>query len=196
MLFIVLTDNSWLSQGISALLPDMLCQQMEFSSQCISLEASNASRVVILVDSLIFLRGEWIAFSVLCRMRPDANIVWLKRKNTGAVFPSKSNGEIIVQQNLNLNSLRLVLLRASKWATFRGDGDYVKATKLTLVERRLLPFMASGMSIHSLSRLTGKPIKTLYTHRNKILKKTGFRQMAFLQFVYEHNRDLFMTQGL
>lgn len=125
------------------------------------------------------------AFQAFRRSRPDARVVWLMRKDTGQVFPSGSSGDRILNQRQDIFSQRATLRRVAQWQESRWGEACVTAPGLTLTERRLLPFFLSGASMPLLSKLTGKPLKTLYSHRHRILSKTGFRQMAFLQFVYE-----------
>ncbi|ENU9806397.1 helix-turn-helix transcriptional regulator [Salmonella enterica] len=135
-------------------------------------------------------------FNALQVRRPDATVVWLAREETGRVFPAGSRGERIVYQKQDIVSLRLALRRAWQWEEPRRGEERVACNGLTLTESRLLPLFLSGVSVPELSRLTGRPVKTLYAHRYKILAKTGFRQPAFLQFVYERNRGLPGIPGL
>ncbi|MGU3428879.1 helix-turn-helix transcriptional regulator [Enterobacter hormaechei] len=198
-MLIVLTDNSWLYAGLAALMPEMVCRQAGFGTwqlrQLFS-EVRNARRVVIAVDSRILFRGEWTVLKALQVLRSDATVVWLTREETGRVFPVGSRGDRIVPLQQDIVSLRLALRRAALWAEPRREEERVAGNGLTLTERRLLPLFLSGVSVPVLSRLTGIPVKTLYSHRHKILAKTGFRQPAFLQFVYERNRGLPGIPGL
>lgn len=195
-LLIVLTENSWLYAGIVALLPEMVCLQTGFSAHRLPREVRYARRVIIAVDSRILFRGEWSVFNALRARRPDATAVWLTREESGRVFPAGSRGVRIVPQQQDIVSLRLALRRARHWEELRRGEERVTGNGLTLTERRLLPLFLSGVSVPVLSQLTGRPVKTLYTHRHKILAKTGFRQPAFLQFVYERNRGLPGIPGL
>lgn len=187
VLLIVLTDNSWLYAGLAALLPEMVCLQAGFSAHRLPREVRYARHVIIAVDSRIVFRGEWSSLTALKARRPDATVVWLTREETGRVFPSGSRGDRILNQQQDIVSLRNALRRVVQWKEFRGGEECVTVTSLTLMERRLLPLFLSGASVPLMSKLTGKPLKTLYSHRHKILAKTGFRQMAFLRFVYERN---------
>lgn len=190
VLLIVLTENSWLYAGLAALMPEMVCRQVGFMARRLSREVRVAGRVIIAVDSRIVFRGEWSALNALKARRPDATVVWLTREDTGRVFPAGSQGDRIVAQQQNIVSLRLVLRRLSQWEEARQGDECVAGICLTQTERRLLPLFLSGAGVPLLSKLTGKPLKTLYSHRHNILSKTGFRQMAFLQLVYKRNRGL------
>ncbi|WP_323169252.1 transcriptional regulator [Pantoea agglomerans] len=192
MLLVVLTENNWLYAGLAALLPEMLCLRMKFGACRLPGEVRAADHIMVVVDGQIFLRGEWDAFNALRARRTDASVVWLTGKNTGKVFPVESRGDRLLTQDLDIVSLRIALRKPS-WGQSTGltiGADYVAATELTLTERRLLPGFMSGMSVHVFSRLTGIPVKTLHTHRYNILAETGFRKLAFLQFVYERNHGL------
>lgn len=190
MLFIVLTENNWLFEGLSALLPEMVCRQIVFSDCHVPLEVNNTGRILVAVDCQIFFRGEWKALKTLRTYRPDITVVWLTRMETGRIFPAGSRGDRILKQQQDIFSLRDALRRVVQWQEFRKGEECVTAIDLTLTERRLLPLFLSGESVPLLSKLTGKPLKTLYSHRHNILSKTGFRQLAFLQFVYERNEGL------
>ncbi|EBP9469658.1 TPA: transcriptional regulator [Salmonella enterica subsp. enterica serovar Saintpaul str. CFSAN004155] len=193
VLLIVLTEDCWLYTGLVALLPEMACLQAIFCAQCLPREVRYARRVIIAVDSRIMFRGEWTAFNSLKILRPDATIVWLIRKETGRLFPTGSRSGRIVHQQQDIVSLRLALRSA---VLQRAESRRVVGTGLTPTERRLLPFFLSGRNVPELSQLTGKSVKTLYSHRHKILSKTGFRQLSFLKFVYERNHGLPGISGL
>ncbi|HEQ3521861.1 TPA: transcriptional regulator [Citrobacter freundii] len=105
-----------------------------------------------------------------------------------------------------VRSARRIIIAVDSRIVFRGEWSSLTALKalrpdatvvwLTQTEHRLLPLFLSGASVPLLSKLTGKRLKTLYSHRHKILLKTGFRHPAFLQFVYERNRGLPGIPGL
>lgn len=196
VLLIVLTENSWLYAGLAALLPEMVCLQMGFSSGFLPREVQFARRVVIAVDSRIVLRGKLSVLNALQVHQPGAIVVWLTREETGRVFPLRSCGDRILKQQQDIVSLRLALRRASKFPTPHREEECVADIGLTLTEQRLLPLFLSGAGVQMLSKLTGMPRKTLYSHRHKILAKTGFRLSAFLLFVYKRNRGLPGIPGL
>lgn len=196
VLLMILTENNWLFAGLAALLPEMVCMKMRFNTCQPPQEVNDFRRVVIAVDSLLFFRGEWATFNNLKARRPDATVVWLTREVTGRMFPVESRGERILAQKLDIASLRLALRRALHWAESLSDDECVEALGLTLTERYLLPYFLSGLSIYTLSRLTDRAVKTLYTYRQRILEKTGFRQAIFLQFVHDRNRRQYGIRGL
>lgn len=187
VLLIVLTENTWLYMGLAALLPDMNCVMLQFNARQVPKEIKHADRVIVVVDSLIFFRGDWQGFNDIKFQRPDTLVYWLTRKETGSVYPVKSHGERVLNQQQDILSLRNALLGRSRKTK---PAIYVSPPNLTLAERYLLPFFCSGMDVTLLSRKTGKLVKTLYSHRKNILAKTGFRHLAFLQFVYKKNSGL------
>ncbi|HFQ9141222.1 transcriptional regulator [Enterobacter cloacae complex sp. ECC445] len=186
-LMIILTENIWLYQGLSALMPEILCVHSRFSDSHLPDIVTEAERVLIVVDSRIFFRGEWSALSALNVKRPDARTVWLLLYETGWLFPEKNRKDWVLPQKLEPTSLHLALLRL-----FFGfnDAERVKKIKLTHTEQSLLPYFISDLSMRIISHLTGKDTKTLYTHRHRILKKTGLRLPAFLKFIYKRNQGV------
>ncbi|EJF30888.1 transcriptional regulator [Enterobacter sp. Ag1] len=188
VMLIVLTENHWLYTGLAALLPEMDSLRIGFSSPYLPPEVRAAGRVIIAVDSRIVLRGEWSALNTLHALRPDAILVWLACEQSGRLCPFANQRYLCVSQRQDITSLRLALRQSGQYS--QGKFARIKNINLTLTERHMLPFFLSGMSIHLVSRITGKPLKTLYAHRKKILEKTGMRQLAFLQFVNERNQGL------
>lgn len=194
LLIVILTDNNWLYTGLAALMQDMVWLPLCFNTASLPRIINDAGRVVVIVDSHIILRSEWSILNELRAQRSDATWVWLRQNITGRIFPEVSLGDWVLEQKQDLVALHYslvhLLLRPEP------SGDRIEDISLTQTERRLLPYFVSGLRMNVVSRLTGKAVKTLYTHRQKILAKTGFRQPAFLQFVYERNCELPGIPGL
>ncbi|EJF28937.1 transcriptional regulator [Enterobacter sp. Ap-916] len=188
VLLIVLTENCWLYTGLTALLPEMVCLRVGFSSRYIPPEIEVAGRIILAVDSRIVFRGEWTALNALHALRPDAVRIWLTCDESGRLCPFANQRCLSLSQRQDITSLQFALRQSGQHAL--GKSTRVESIRLTFTERRMLPFFLSGVSLPLLSRMTGKPVKTLYAHRKKILEKTGLRQLAFLQFVNERNRGL------
>lgn len=186
-LMIILTENSWLYMGLSALMPELNCVHSRFSENCLSDIIPEAERVLIVVDSRIVLRGEWSAINALNMKIPDATTVWLKLNETGCLFPEENRGDWVLPQKLDPAALHMALQRI-----FSGlsEAERVRKIELTHTERSLLPYFVSDLSVQTISRLTGKDIKTLYTHRYRILTKSGLRLPAFLKFIFKRNQGL------
>lgn len=188
LLVVILTDNNWLYVGLAALMRGMICLPLSFSPCSLPVNIKDACRVLIIVDSCIVFRGEWSSLNELRAQRPDADLVWLTLDVTGRIFPEGSLGDRILAQKLDLAALHNALMQIS--SRLEPAGECVEDYGLTQTERDLLPYFVSGLSMHLISRMTGKSVKTLYNHRQTILTRTGLRQPAFLQFVYERNRGL------
>ena len=189
-LLIILTENSWLYFGLATLLQEMECVMLRFNDCLLPDNVRNADRVLVAVDSLILFSGEWKCFNNLRSSRADAKIYWLTRGVTGFALPAGNDNYIVLNQNQNLRVLR---------NAFRGmigatEGvRRVMPINLTPTERFLLCSFCSGISIKSLSSITGKSVKTLYSQRHSILLKKGFRQASFLLFIYKKNYNSLST---
>lgn len=190
ILLVVLTENNWLYAGLTALLPEMNCLRMNYSAHSMPREVMSASRVIIVVDSLIFFRGEWLALNSLRNSREDITVVWLTREHTGRIFPSTSRGDRILAQKQDIATLRLSISEILYLPEISVYRDSVRAVSLTLTERRLLPYFMAGVSLPLLSRRLGNSVKTLYIHRQSIMTKAGFRQPVFMEYLHQCNPAL------
>lgn len=186
-LMVILTENSWLYMGLSALMPELICVHSRFSESRLPDITPEAERVLIVVDSRIILRGEWSAINALKAERPDAITVWLILNETGRLFPEEYGGDWVLPQKFAPAGLRMALQRI-----FSGlsEVERIRKIELTHTEWSLLPYFVSDLSMHTISRLTGKDAKTLYTHRHRILTKAGLRLPAFLKFIFKRNQGL------
>ncbi|MDU4993391.1 MAG: transcriptional regulator [Klebsiella quasipneumoniae] len=187
IVLVVLKENTWFFAGLDALLPEMTCLRMDYRADGVPPEARDADEVIIAVDSLIFFRGEWGAFTALRADRPDASVVWLTREYTGRIFPQASRGDLILAARQDLTSLGYGLRSVRRSAASGLQRDRVKPVSLTATECRLLPYFTAGADLHVLSRRMGCAVKTLYAHRQSVMAKAGFRQQLFLQYVYVCN---------
>jgi hypothetical protein len=190
VLMIVLTENHWLFAGLTSLLPGINSRRIDFSEGPRTGDLSQARRILVVVDSGIFLRGKCIVFNALLALRPDATVVWLRWDYTGLVFPEETSGCLILNQKQDVASLRSAMIRILQRIEAEENAKFVSPVVLTQTERYLLPYLASRVSIPELARLTGIPASRLYRHRQNIMNKTGFRQPTFLQLVYERNDGL------
>lgn len=181
---IILTENNWLYAGLQALFPNICCDRLNVCSYSMFENKENV-RLILVVDCLIFLSKKSVSLNSVLECYSNATVVWLKRSETGLIFPQGRQGDKVINQNLNVNeirnTLRKLLFRTEKFP----PGKPIKELTLTNKEKRLLPFFLSEMNIHAVSKLTGTSVKTLYTHRRNILNKTGFRTMGFLRIVYD-----------
>ncbi|MGK6328871.1 transcriptional regulator [Erwinia sp. DT-104] len=189
-LLVVLTENSWLFTGLATLLPEMACLRMNYNTKIMPREVKNACSITVVVDSLIFFRGEWLAFNTLRSCREDITVVWLTREHTGRVFPATSQGDRILTQKQDISLLELIISGKTQRPVTRKKAECVRPVRLTLTERRLLPFFTAGMDLTELSERLGCALKTLYHHRLSIVAKAGFRHPVFMEYVYKCNPGL------
>ncbi|MCK6964526.1 helix-turn-helix transcriptional regulator [Enterobacter bugandensis] len=187
ILLIVLTENNWLLEGLKSLLPEMACLRMNFNTRHIPHEVMSARRVIIAVDSLIFFRGEWLAFNNLQSCRGNISVIWLMLEYTGRVFPAASRGDRILSQAMDIESMGHGIREIPDLPKASKSTEYVRSVKLTLTERRLLPYFTTGVSLPVIARKLGCAVKTLYNHRQSILAKAGFRQPVFMEYLYQRN---------
>lgn len=187
ILLVVLTENNWLFMGLAALFPEMTCLRMGYDTRSIPQEVRHSSRIIVAVDSLIFFRGEWHAFNILRTCREDMSVVWFTQEHTGRVFPAISRCDRILAQKVDVNSLGLIIRDISLQSVTLGNSACIRPVRLTQTERYLLPFFTAGVSLSELSGELGVSVKTLYTHRQNILDKAGFRQPLFMEYVYKCN---------
>lgn len=75
LLIVILTDNNWLYVGLAALMREMVCLPLCFSTASLPHIINDAGRVLVIVDSHIILRGEWSTLNELRAQRPDATLV-------------------------------------------------------------------------------------------------------------------------
>lgn len=179
--------------GLKALIPGLLCAQLRFSDSHLPDIIREAERVLLVVDSRIFFQGEWSALSALKSERPDASTIWLVREETGRLFPEEGRSDWILAQKIDVAEMHLAI---KKILCGFYEGEHAGNIELTNTERSLLPYFVSGLSMNIISRLTNKSDKTLYTHRQRIMTKAGFRLPAFFQFVHIRNQGVTGYSGL
>jgi len=183
---LVLTENSWLYIGLTALMPEIICVQLRFSDNHLPDIIPEADNVFMVVDSRIIFQGEWSAFNALRMKRPDANTVWLMLEETGRLIPEKNCGGRILSQKIDTASLRLAMKGILSGRSF---DEHAGDIGLTSTELSLMPYFVSDLSMQAISRLTNKSVKTLYTHRQRVMNKAGLRLSAFLKFVHQRNQE-------
>lgn len=188
---LTVTHNRWLAEGLRVLLPELDCRHTGFGVNRLPREVqalAGAGRLVIAVDSHVFLHGSWKALTALFAAAPEAPVVWLAGKNaTAGLLPLGHDKGLVLSQALNAATLRRslfsILLRRRLTPAPAAKG-------LTRRERMLLPFMMTGVSLPLLAKSLGGSTKTFYHHRSRIMTKTGFRQMCFLQYIYKKQGGL------
>ncbi|HIF2548587.1 TPA: helix-turn-helix transcriptional regulator [Salmonella enterica] len=181
---IVLTENNWLYAGLQALFPNIYCDRLNVCGYSMFENDENV-RLILVVDCLIFLSKKCMSLNTVLEYYSKATVVWLKRRETGLVFPQGRQGDKVISLDLNVNEIRNTLRKLLFRTEKLPPGKCIKELTLTNKEKRLLPLFISEMNMHTLSKLTGHSVKTLYTHRRNILNKTGFRTIGFLRLVYD-----------
>lgn len=185
---VVLTSNVWLHAGIAALLPQVSCFRMNYGDSHLPAALKPALRTLVLVDCTIFLRGEWNAFITLDTVCPNVEVVWLTLDVTGKLLPVGRKGDRALELRLPLIAFRRYL---SGILYFRGNYAEICMVTLTPTEYLLLPWFIANLPMKQVSALTDKAEKTLYLHRKRIMRKTGFRQMCFLRLIHQKSRELY-----
>lgn len=177
---LVLTENTWLFEGLHALLPELDCRCIRFGVSQLPWKDEERTGLIIAVDDQIFLQGGWKAFVTLRAAAPDASVVWLSGRNaTAGQLPLGNEVRQVLSQGLDIRTLRRSLMTLQ----YRSG----RSARLTQREQLLLPFMMANVSLPLLAKLLDGSEKTLYHHRQRIMVKTGFRQICFLQCIYKRN---------
>lgn len=184
---VVITENKWLYLGIDNLLPDINCYHHKFNDQNISTELLNYEHIFIAVDSLILIQGLWTALHKIQALKNNLTVIWLTKQVSGRVFPFDSLDDLIIPQKINTSRLKERLREILFTHPLPHSVERVTPLYLTYTERLLLPYFIAGISFDEISRLTGYAIKSLYTHRQRITNKAGFKNQAYLFFVFQSN---------
>lgn len=185
---IVITRNTWLYEGIAALLPGVRCLLMRFDVSYLPDEFEDSGRTLVLVDSMLIFGGLWDAIKTLKAVVAEPEVVWLSLDYTGNLVPACWRDSWFLEQKQPAATLirRLTNIMRPSSLPYRRQGS----VWLTKKERFLLPYFMSDLSMKRIAKMTGVLPKTLYLHRRNILLKTGFRQIVFLRFVYRKGREL------
>lgn len=181
---IIITQNTWLYEGIAALLPGVRCLLMRFEDNCLPGKLEDSVRTPILVDSMILFYGLVDAFNILKASFPEPEVVWLSLNITGKLLPACWRNSWILEQKQPAVALRRELVNILRSSSLLRQPN--GSAWLTKTECFLLSYFLSDLSMRYIARMTGKPEKTLYLHRRNILLKTGLSQIAFLRFLYRN----------
>ncbi len=170
------------------LIPEADSCRVAFESGHLPIELYHIRRVFIAVDCRIFIRGKWAALYELLSIRTDATVIWLTKPETGLMFPPERQADRVVHQLLNIRSMRKMLLDALNER--QDKNDFPPRRSLTRTEKKVLPYFLAGISIATISRVTGIAEKTLHCHRRHILVKSGFRTWSYFQHIHQRNSSL------
>ncbi|HBC8150316.1 TPA: helix-turn-helix transcriptional regulator [Escherichia coli] len=181
---LVLTENTWLFEGLRVLLPELDCRRICFGVSNLPWMEDERTGLIIFVDDQIFLRGGWKAFIDLHAKTPDVSVLWLTGKNSiSGQLPLGDNVRLTVSQRLDIEFLR----RDPMALKYRAINESERYEQLTQREWSLLPLFMADVSLPLLARWMGISEKTLYNSRQKIMMKMGFRRIYLLQYIYKKN---------
>ncbi|CAI1509756.1 helix-turn-helix transcriptional regulator [Serratia ficaria] len=190
-LIICLTDNFWLYRGVAAMLPEMNVVRVDYGDTNFFVSAQSQNKKVILVmDMSVFLSGEWTAFDNIIGQKPEAKVIWLKRPDSGLIFPTTRVGDPIIEQKQNFRDLYQQLRGCVFCSPQKQADDFVEPFILTRKESNLLLYLIHDLDIRLIAKWSGIAMKTLYHHRRAILKKAGFARLDMMQLVFRKNLHL------
>lgn len=184
---LIVTENNWLYFSIKRLFPEIKTYQYAFDDKNISKSILRYEKLFIAVDSLIFLRGQWTALHKIQSLRNNVTIIWLTRPVSGRLFPLNSHNDPIISQHSDLLTFKERLGEILSSSRYSENVDRVMPVDLTRTERLLLPYFIAGVDFREIAKLTGCAFKSLYTHRQRITIKAGFKHQSYLFYIYESN---------
>lgn len=190
-LIICLTDNFWLYRGVAAMLPEMNVVRVAYDDATFLNSAQNKNKDWILViDMSVFLTGEWTAFDHILELKPEAKVIWLKRPDSGLIFPAACVGDPIIEQKQDFRNSYQQLRECVFCSQQNQTDNFVENFTLTRKESNLLLYLIHDLDIRLIAKWSGIAMKTLYHHRRAILKKAGFSRLDMMQLVFRKNLHL------
>ena len=194
-IFIVLTDNFYLYAGLADLAAGREVLHIDLGASSGIPNLSYNKNIIILIDGLVFLSGNWVGFHSLTGKYPAASIVWLIREETGLLFPCEREGDILLAQKSRPNIVSVFLQQIITLPELlSGDLDVVRPFILTPTEKDILFSLLYGETVLRLARGRKKTLKTIYTHQRSIVTKSGFKSVEFLRHVIFNNKSIFNSQ--
>lgn len=179
---IVCTENVWLYAGLEALLSGAQCKIVSPNDDFMPNDNLCNARLVIVIDCLIFLKGEWEILKVIKSMI-NIKVIWLSAMQTGLLFPIEYKGDRIIHQKDAPSAIRRAIFEPSGKIKQKRCNE-VKPVELTRMQFNLIHLFSIGISVPALAKFTNHSAKTMYSHRRAILKKTGFRTITLFQNFY------------
>ncbi|WP_129544063.1 hypothetical protein [Serratia sp. 1D1416] len=190
-LIICLTDNFWLYRGVAAMLPEMNVVRVAYNDANFFVSAqSQNKKVTLIMDMSVFLSGEWTAFNNIIGQKPEAKVIWLKRPDSGLIFPETRVGDPIIEQKQDFRNVYQQLRGCVFCSQQDKTGDFVEPFVLTRKESSLLLYLIHDLDIRLTAKWSGIAMKTFYHHRREILKKAGFSRLDMMQLVFRKNLHL------
>lgn len=193
-LVVVFTENNMLYTGISSSLLKNECINLRHRHNSLPPTIINAPRIILIVDCLIYLKGIPSTLNMIIKNKPIKYIFWLTNGNTGNVFPTHKGVNYLIDSRTDILSFRNAFEIDTKNSIVNKKTTIAKSVDLTLKEKYLLIYFLSFKDMHLISKILHITVKTLYQHRNNIMKKMGFRQFCHLEFIYKKNIELFTSE--
>lgn len=191
MLIVCLTGNIWLYQGLAALLSTQKVIRVDYYDVSFPAYLWSAKNCILLTDMTIFLAGEWAAFESILGQKPDARVIWLKRPDSGALFPAERYGDPILEQKQNIRKFRNKLWQFILFPDTVLNEEKVNNVCLTRKDKTLLPYFIQESNMKIIAEKTGLALKTLYNRRNRISLDMGFPHFTAMKQVIKNNMHLF-----
>jgi len=170
---IILTEDYFLYLGMKNLASQFSCTRSDFSGH--QVEHRHYHAPLILVDLRILLQQNWCGFDMLKTRYPTSVFLHLSHRSVFGFTSGDGDNNYIYQ----------IMLGSTVSTPYTRETDnYHSAVIKTLTpqEKKLIPYLARGKTIESLSVKFNCSVKTLYSHRNNINTKLGLRHPAYLEF--------------
>ncbi|MFU0922942.1 helix-turn-helix domain-containing protein [Kluyvera sichuanensis] len=169
------TSNYWFYQGIKCSLKDFdvfhnTDEHIDFNQ-----------RKMIFVDGNILLEGKSEDFTSFIYSNCIDRIVWLTGRDTGKVYPMWATGDRVININKSREHFSQVLRAAATELSMEGITYYAR---LSPTEALIFNYLAKGFSITQIAFVTDRSSKTIYQHRATILRKLGYKNVAFMQCIF------------
>ncbi|CAI2091777.1 Uncharacterised protein [Serratia ficaria] len=191
-IFIVLTDNFYLYNGLAGLVSGREILHVDLGADEGIPSISCNKHVVILIDGLVFLSGNWAGFHSLASKYPAATMVWLTREETGHIFPCGREGEVLLAQKSHPSLIRFFMQQIITLPeVFSAVLGVVRPFILTPTEKDIFFSLVYGGSVLQLARKRKKTRKTIYSHQRSVVTKSGFKSVEFLRYVISYNKSVF-----
>lgn len=193
---IVLTENQYLSYGLS----ELLCQTELYHVFYDGTGTDNwnwirgKARILVIIDGSIFREGKWHGFKKIQGLYPHARRVWLMAWENWGMWPYGCSRDRILSPKWHLS-----VVAGKLRSLLKGHDeniDILHYPVLTKKEKLLAEYFLRGNSVHTVSEEITKSEKLIYNYRCSIQEKLGFRMAVWMAFIYRKNRAVFTREWL
>lgn len=183
----IFTDDYFFYSGLSHLLKEYEVIWCNARHQYEKFMISQGGDALYIVDCKMFYGGDWNPFNSL--VSSEVNILWFTRNNDWNLFSFKND------RNFKINakeSLRFIRAMVSEVFRYKGNSYLIrlKIPSLTRSEMKIMKYSVAGISVDTISKITGKNVKTIYNFQSKIAKKFGLRTIVHFASAYSSNPSL------